>query len=160
MAESGWRPLPTPRAYRGERRTGQSPCYAVECTLSPVSVHSPVRYLPAPRIGRARVGVQPGRMVPAQRIWLLVRHYGPGYPAPALRTVSPVLLKCVLCLHTARWRRATVRGPQRGCPVRGPQRGCPVRGRQQGTPHQRCHQNGVSQSWSGVYVPHQSRHRG
>ena len=92
LAESGWRPEPTPRAYRGERRTDQEPCYAVERTVSPVRVHSPVRYNPAPRICRARVSIQPGQMVPAQRAWSPVRLFGPGYPAPAQRTVSPVRL--------------------------------------------------------------------
>ena len=29
VAESGRRPEPTPRAYRGGRHTGQAPCYAV-----------------------------------------------------------------------------------------------------------------------------------
>ena len=29
VAESGWRPEPTPRAYRGEDVTGQAPCYRV-----------------------------------------------------------------------------------------------------------------------------------
>ena len=92
LAESGFRPESTPRAYREERVTGQAPCYAVICTVSPVRTHSPVHYIPAPRIDRARVGIQPGRIVPAQRIWPPVRLYGPGYPAPALRTVSPVRL--------------------------------------------------------------------
>jgi hypothetical protein len=50
VAESGWRPEPTPRAYRGGHRTGQAPCYAVERTVSPVRILSPVRYIPAPRI--------------------------------------------------------------------------------------------------------------
>ena len=77
---------------RGQRGTGNALCYAVERTVSPVRVHSPVRYIPAPSIGRARVGIQPGRMVPAQHSWPPVRLYGPGYPAPALRTVSPVRL--------------------------------------------------------------------
>ncbi|XP_064877152.1 uncharacterized protein LOC135572651 [Oncorhynchus nerka] len=45
-----------------------------------------------PRIGRARVGFQPGRMVPAQCAWPPVCVFGLGYPAPALRTVSPVRL--------------------------------------------------------------------
>ena len=38
--ESGYRPEPTPRAYRRERGTGQAPCYAVKRTVSPVHVHS------------------------------------------------------------------------------------------------------------------------
>ena len=86
LAESGFRPEPTPHAYSRERGTGQAPCYAL------ARVHSPVRYIPAPRIGRARVGIQPGRMVPAQHAWPPVRLFGPGYPAPALRTVSLVRL--------------------------------------------------------------------
>ncbi|XP_064877146.1 uncharacterized protein LOC135572648 [Oncorhynchus nerka] len=52
-------------------------------------VNSPVRYIPDPRIGRARVGIQPGWMVPAQPAWPPVRLFGPGHPVPALRTVSP-----------------------------------------------------------------------
>ncbi|XP_055727839.1 uncharacterized protein LOC129816895 isoform X1 [Salvelinus fontinalis] len=92
LVESGRRPEPTPRAYCGERVTGQAPCYAVKRTVSPVCMRSPVRYIAAPRIGRARVGIEPGRMMPAQRIWSPVRLLGPGYPAPALRTVSPVRL--------------------------------------------------------------------
>ena len=55
-------PTPTSCAYRRVRGTGQALCYAVECTVSPVRVHSPVRYIPAPRIGRARVGIEPGKV--------------------------------------------------------------------------------------------------
>ena len=83
LAESGFRPEPTPRAYRGERVTGQAPCYAVR-------IHSPVRSVPAHRSCRARVGIQPGLIVPAQRSCSPVCLFGPGYPAPALCTVSPV----------------------------------------------------------------------
>ena len=90
MAKSGRRPEPTPCAYRGERWIGQAPCYAVRPTVSPVRRHSPVRYIAAPRIGRARVGIEPCAMKPAQRIWSPVRLLGPGYMAPALRMVSPV----------------------------------------------------------------------
>ena len=90
LAESGWRPEPTPLAYRGECVTGQAPCYAEMHTVSPVRIHSPVRSIPTPRICRARMGIQPGRMVPAQRSWSPVCLLSPGYPAPALRTVSPV----------------------------------------------------------------------
>ena len=91
MAGSGFRPEPTPRAYCGERVTGQAPCYAEMRTVSPVRIHSPVRSVPAPRICRARVGIQPGWIVPAQRSWSPVSGlFGPGYPAPALRAVSPV----------------------------------------------------------------------
>ena len=57
VAKSGRKPEPTPRAYRGERGTGLAPCYAVRCTLSLVRRHSPVRYIAAPRIGRARVSL-------------------------------------------------------------------------------------------------------
>ena len=92
VAESGLRPEPTPRAYRKERDTGQAPCYAVERTVSPVRIHSLVRYIPTPRIGRARVGIQPGRIVLAQRAWPPERLFGPGCLAPALCTVSPVRL--------------------------------------------------------------------
>ena len=87
---SQFRPEPTPRAYRGERVTGQAPCYPVLRTMPSVCIHSPVRSVQAPRSGRARVGIQPGRIVPAQRSWPPVRLFGPDYPAPALRTVSPV----------------------------------------------------------------------
>ena len=69
MAESGFRPEPTPLAYRGERVTSQAPCYPVLSTMPSVSIDSPVRSLQAPRSGRARVGIQPGRIVPAQRSW-------------------------------------------------------------------------------------------
>lgn len=68
--------------------TGQTPWYAVMRTVSPFRIHSPVRSIPAPRICRARGGIQPGRMVPAQHSWSPVHLLGPGYPAPALRTVS------------------------------------------------------------------------
>ena len=40
--------------------------------------------MPAPRKCHARVGIQP-----AQRVWSPVHRFGLGYPAPALRTVSP-----------------------------------------------------------------------
>ena len=90
VAKPGRRPAPTSCAYRGARETGQAPCYAVERTVSPVRVHSPVRYIPAPRIGRARVGIEPGAMKPAQRIWSPVRLLGPVYMVPALHMVSPV----------------------------------------------------------------------
>ena len=90
MAKSGRRPAPSPRAYCEERGTGQAACYAVRRTVSPVRRHSPVHYIAAPRIGRARVGIEPGAMKPAQRIWSPGRLLGPGYMAPALRMVSPV----------------------------------------------------------------------
>ena len=72
--------------------TGQAPCYAMTLTVSPVCIHSPLRSIPAPRIGRAKVGIQPGGKVPAQRSWPPVHVLGPGYPAPVQRTVSPVRL--------------------------------------------------------------------
>ena len=56
--------MPTSCAYRRARETGQAPCYAVERTVSPVRVHSPVRLIPAPRISRARVCIEPGAMKP------------------------------------------------------------------------------------------------
>ena len=89
----------TPRAHVREHGTGQAPCYAVKRTVSPVRFHSPVRYIPAPRIGRARVGIQPGLMVPAQRSWPPVHIFSLGYPAPTLCTVSPARLHSpwVLC---------------------------------------------------------------
>ena len=91
MAKAGRRPGPTPHAYRGERGrgTGQAPFYAVERTVSPVRVHSTVRYIPAP-CGQARVRIEPVAMKPALRIWSPVRLLGPAHMAPALRMVSPV----------------------------------------------------------------------
>ncbi|XP_042185009.1 uncharacterized protein LOC121847512 [Oncorhynchus tshawytscha] len=89
VAESGWRPEPTPRAYCKKRSTGQAPCYAVKRKVSPVRTHSPVGYRPAPRQCQVRVGIQPGCVVPAQRVWSPVHRFGPGYPALALRAVSP-----------------------------------------------------------------------
>ncbi|XP_064789126.1 uncharacterized protein LOC135511567 [Oncorhynchus masou masou] len=88
MAKPGRIPAPTSCAYWRARETGQAPCYAVEHTVSPVRVHSPVRYISAPRIGRARVSIEPSAMKPALRIWSPVRLLGPAYMAPALRTVS------------------------------------------------------------------------
>ena len=58
----GRKPAHTPCAHRWARETGQAPCYAVVRTVSPVRVHSPVRYIPAPCIGRARVGIEPGKV--------------------------------------------------------------------------------------------------
>ncbi|XP_071240786.1 uncharacterized protein [Salvelinus alpinus] len=114
-AESGYRPEPTPRAYRGERVTGQAPCYAGKRTVSPVRMHSPVRSEPALRKHHARVGIQPGRIVPAQRSWSPVRRFGPGYPAPALRTVSPMRCDCsVRPMPTLRPCRAKVGIQPRG----------------------------------------------
>ena len=43
-ATLGRRPTLTSCGYRGARETGQAPCYAVVRTVSPVRVHSPVRY--------------------------------------------------------------------------------------------------------------------
>ena len=109
VAKPGRRPAPTSCAYRGARETGQAPCYAVERTVSPVRVHSPVRYIPAPRIGRARVGIEPSAMKPALRIWSPVRLLGPAYMAPALRMVSPVRLHSpVRAIPPRRTGRATV----------------------------------------------------
>ena len=34
MTESGWRPEPTPRAYRGDHGTGQVPGYGVKLEVS------------------------------------------------------------------------------------------------------------------------------
>ncbi|KAM9411161.1 uncharacterized protein ACWYII_025976 [Salvelinus alpinus] len=92
VAKPGRIPEPTPRAYRGVRgrRTGQTPCYAVKRTVSPVRVLSPVRAIPPCRTGRARLGIEPDVMKPAQRIWPPVRLLGPAYMAPALQMVSPV----------------------------------------------------------------------
>ena len=83
LAESCRRPEPTPRAYCGDRVTGQAPCYAVVRTVSPVRYSILVRSIPAPSIGRTRMGIQPGRRVPAQHSWSPVYLLGPGYPAPA-----------------------------------------------------------------------------
>ena len=92
MHESGRSLEPTPCAYCGECVTGQAPCYAEMRMVSPVHISSPVRSIPAPLIGRARMGIQPGRKVPVQRSWSPVYLLGPGYPALPLRTVSPVSL--------------------------------------------------------------------
>ena len=70
-------------------------------------VHSPVRYIPAPRIGRARVGIEPSAMKPALRIWSPVHLLGPAYMAPALRTVSPVRLHSPVPIPSRRTGRAT-----------------------------------------------------
>jgi hypothetical protein len=90
VAKSGRRPEPTPRSYRGERWIGLAPCYAVRRTVSPVHRHSPVRYIATPRIGRARVGIDTGAMMPAQGIWSPVHLLGTVYMASTLRTVSLV----------------------------------------------------------------------
>jgi hypothetical protein len=90
VAKPGRRPVPTSCAYQRVRGTGQAPCYAVERFVSPVRVHSPVRYIPAPRIGRAKVGIEPDAMKPALHIWSPVCLLGPAYMAPALRMVSLV----------------------------------------------------------------------
>ena len=92
IAMPGKRLAQTPCAYRGAIETGQAPCYAVVRTVSPVRVHSPVRYIPAPRISRTRLSVEPNAMKPALRIWSPVRLLEPAYMAPALRLVSPVRL--------------------------------------------------------------------
>ena len=109
LAEVGFRPEPTPRAYRGERVTSQAPCYAVMRTVSPVRIHSPVRSIPASRICRSRVGSQPGpapalrtvlpvclhspvRPVPAHRMYRAKVSIQPGRIVPALRSRSPVRL--------------------------------------------------------------------
>lgn len=99
-------PKPTPRAYYGEHMEWRAPEYAKVRTISPMRTHSPVRAIPAPRKCHARVGIQPGRRMPVQRIWPLVRLLGQGYPTPALRTAtirplhSPV--RPVPALHSCR----------------------------------------------------------
>ncbi|XP_052379828.1 uncharacterized protein LOC127931382 [Oncorhynchus keta] len=111
----GSRPELTPRVHDKQRITGQAPCYAVKRTVSPVRVHSPVRYRAAPRECHASVGIEPGRMVPAQRVWSPVRSLGPGYPAPALRAVSPWRWEgAVRPLPALRSYRATVGVEPRG----------------------------------------------
>ena len=55
-------------------------------TVSPVRVHSQVRSEPALRKCHARVGIQPGQIVPAQRSWSPVRCDSSVSPVPALRT--------------------------------------------------------------------------
>ena len=64
------------------------PRFTVLRTVPSVRIHSPIRSVQAPRSFRARVGIQPGGI--DQRSWSPLRLFGPGYPAPALRTVSPV----------------------------------------------------------------------
>ncbi|KAM9513434.1 uncharacterized protein ACWYII_046869 [Salvelinus alpinus] len=110
VAKPGRIPEPTPRACRGVRgrRTGQTPCYAVKRTVSPVRVLSPVRAIPPCRTGRARLGIEPDAMKPAQRIWPPVRLLGPAYMAPALQVVSPVRLHSpVRAIPPRRTGRAT-----------------------------------------------------
>ena len=80
--------------------------YAVKRTVSPGRAHSPVPYMPALRKCHARVGIQPGRIVAAQRAWSPVRRFDPGYPALALRTVSPVRWDCSVCPICLRSARA------------------------------------------------------
>ncbi|XP_064789069.1 uncharacterized protein LOC135511508 [Oncorhynchus masou masou] len=74
-------------------------------SVSPVCLHSPVRPVPAPRTGRARVTIQPGRVVqaislrppPTPRTRPPVRLHSPVYPVPPVptpRTRPPV------CLHS------------------------------------------------------------
>ena len=96
MHECGRRPEPTPRDYCGERVTGQALCYAEERMVSPVHYSSTVRSIPAPRIGRGRMGIQPGMRRSWSPVYLFgippVYLFGPEYPAPALHTVSPVSL--------------------------------------------------------------------
>ena len=53
-------------------------------TVSPVQVHSPVRYIPAPRIGRARVGIEPAKVGQARCSRAPVSLHGPVYPEPTL----------------------------------------------------------------------------
>ena len=81
MAESGWRPEQTPGAYRGERVTGQTPCYAVMRTVSPVCIHSPVCSIPAPRICRARMGIHAGSalLVSSTQPWTRISCAGSAY---------------------------------------------------------------------------------
>ena len=79
MATPGRRPEPTSCGYWGARETGQAPCYAVVRTVSPVRVHSPVRYIPAPRIGLARVGIELGSMSPRAGVHgTILKHGVPG----------------------------------------------------------------------------------
>ena len=90
MAMPGRRPAQTPCAYRGARETGQAPCYAMERTVFPVRVHSPVRFIPALRIGRARVGIEPGKVGQDWCSRAPVRLHGPVYPEPPPHTSPPV----------------------------------------------------------------------
>ncbi|XP_071218846.1 protein rtoA-like [Salvelinus alpinus] len=69
-------------------------CLSSRTPTSPDVTEGPVRSEPARRKCHARVGIQPGQIVLAQRSWSPVRRFGPGYPAPALRTVSPVRCDC------------------------------------------------------------------
>uniref|UniRef100_A0A8C8I3F1 Ig-like domain-containing protein n=1 Tax=Oncorhynchus tshawytscha TaxID=74940 RepID=A0A8C8I3F1_ONCTS len=63
-------------------------------------VHSPVRYIPAPRIGRARVGIEPGKVGQARCSRAPVHLHGPVYPVPPPRT-SPLVAapRTRLCLR-------------------------------------------------------------
>ena len=60
--------------------------------MSPVRVHSPVRYIPAPCIGWARVSILPGRVVPVPQTKPPVCLSSPVSPVPASRTRPPVCL--------------------------------------------------------------------
>ncbi|CAB1332394.1 unnamed protein product [Coregonus sp. 'balchen'] len=95
---------PTPRTQARQRETGQVPSYAELRTVPRVVRHSPVRPVLAPRTCRAKVGMQPGRSVPAQSSWPPVPFLGPGYPAPVPRAVVPVRVhspvRPVLMPHT------------------------------------------------------------
>ncbi|XP_064858638.1 proline-rich protein 36-like [Oncorhynchus nerka] len=77
-------------ANHGECGAGLAPCYAVVRTVSPVRVLSPVRYIPASHICRARVKIQPGRLVPALLSRSPVRLHGPVHPVPPPHTSPPV----------------------------------------------------------------------
>ncbi|KAM9568800.1 uncharacterized protein ACWYII_027769 [Salvelinus alpinus] len=92
VAESGSRPEPTPRAYRGEYGTGQNPCYGVMLTVLRWSIHRPVCSVPASRICRVEAGIQPERVVPALLSRPPVHLHGPVYPVPRPRTRPPACL--------------------------------------------------------------------
>jgi hypothetical protein len=120
LAESGWRPEPTPRAYRGERVTGQAPYYAVMRTVSSGRVHRPVRSVPVPCISRARLSIQPERVVPALRSRSPVRLHGPVYPVPVSRTRPEVRVTSLAPPMPAPRIRPPVRMPSPECPVPAP----------------------------------------
>ena len=90
----GSKPAHTPCAHRWARETGQAPCYAMERTVFPVRVHSPVRFIPVLHIGRARVGIESGKLGQAWCSRAPVRLHGPVYPVPPPRTSTPVAAPC------------------------------------------------------------------
>jgi hypothetical protein len=101
--------------------------------------------------GQAKVSIQPGEVVP------MLSSSAPPQPGP--RTRHPVGLPC-------RSPQAVSASPPSRVALRSRASSVALRsGAQSGvggeSPHSRLrHLSGPSQKWSGVYVPHQSHHRG